>query len=375
MPVYKIFASKDATIYSEKKTLNSGMDAILELTKQPSVLYQNTSGSTQNTSGSTAARVLIQFSDTDIQDVYNSYIKTNNHKTYLKLYLANASEIPTDFTIACYPLYQSWDMGTGRYSNLPVTTNGVSWLYRTANSTNQWQVSLYPVNVTGSYLSDNPGGGSWYSNYPATQSFGVYTEKDVELDVSAAVDSFISGTISNNGFIIMNSGSIEFDKNYSYILNYFSRDTNTVYPPVLEFRWDDTVYTPNTSSMSLVSSPDIRVSLRNNKGEYEQNSVQRFRINVRDQYPTRTFTTSSIYTTEKYLPSSSYFSIKDVKSDLTIIDFDNNYTKIGADSNGSYFDVYMYGLEPERYYKILIKTVIQGSTLVFDDNQFFKVKE
>jgi len=37
--------------------------------------------------------------------------------------------------------------------------------------------------------------------------------------------------------------------------------------------------------------------------------------------------------------------------------------------------VYMYGLEPERYYKILIKTVISGSTLIFDDQYFFKVTE
>ena len=33
----------------------------------------------------------------------------------------------------------------------------------------------------------------------------------------------------------------------------------------------------------------------------------------------------------------------------------------------------MNGLEPERYYKILIKTVIGGSTIIFDDNYYFKV--
>ncbi len=39
MSVYKIFPSKDTTIYSEKSTTNAGMDAILELTKEKSVLY------------------------------------------------------------------------------------------------------------------------------------------------------------------------------------------------------------------------------------------------------------------------------------------------------------------------------------------------
>ena len=40
---------------------------------------------------------------------------------------------------------------------------------------------------------------------------------------------------------------------------------------------------------------------------------------------------------------------------------------------GNYFDVYMNGLEPERYYKILVKTVINNSTLILDDNYYFKV--
>jgi hypothetical protein len=33
----------------------------------------------------------------------------------------------------------------------------------------------------------------------------------------------------------------------------------------------------------------------------------------------------------------------------------------------------MSGLEPERYYQILIKTNIKGSTIIFDDNYYFKV--
>jgi hypothetical protein len=33
----------------------------------------------------------------------------------------------------------------------------------------------------------------------------------------------------------------------------------------------------------------------------------------------------------------------------------------------------MNGLEPERYYKILIKVTLGGTTTVLDDNYFFKV--
>ncbi len=66
----------------------------------------------------------------------------------------------------------------------------------------------------------------------------------------------------------------------------------------------------------------------------------------------------------------SYNTIWNVKY---VVNFDDNYTQISSDSTGNYFDVYMSGLEPERYYKILIKTIINGSTKIFDDHYYFKV--
>ena len=55
------------------------------------------------------------------------------------------------------------------------------------------------------------------------------------------------------------------------------------------------------------------------------------------------------------------------------IDFDTTFTKLSADSTGNYFDLYMNGLQPERYYSILIKSIISGSTVVHEDNNYFKV--
>ena len=91
------------------------------------------------------------------------------------------------------------------------------------------------------------------------------------------------------------------------------------------------------------------------------------------QYPTRTFTTSSLYTETYALPAATYYAVKDLDTNEFVINFDTNYTKVSCDSNGSYFDLYMNGLEPERYYKILIKTTIDGSTMVVDNNYYFKV--
>ena len=56
-----------------------------------------------------------------------------------------------------------------------------------------------------------------------------------------------------------------------------------------------------------------------------------------------------------------------------VINFDNEYTQISADSTSNYFDIHMNGLEPERYYKIQVKTTIDGSTRIYDDNYYFKI--
>jgi hypothetical protein len=56
-----------------------------------------------------------------------------------------------------------------------------------------------------------------------------------------------------------------------------------------------------------------------------------------------------------------------------VVDYNTTYTQISCDDTSNYFDVYMNGLEPERYYKILIKTIIDGTTLILDDNYYFKV--
>ena len=94
---------------------------------------------------------------------------------------------------------------------------------------------------------------------------------------------------------------------------------------------------------------------------------------MRPEFPVRTFQTASLYTQNHALPSSSYYAIKDLDTNEFVVDFDNNFTKISCDNNSNYFDIYMNGLEPERYYKILVKTIISGSIIIKDEDYYFKV--
>jgi len=46
---------------------------------------------------------------------------------------------------------------------------------------------------------------------------------------------------------------------------------------------------------------------------------------------------------------------------------------MSADSEGMYFKIYMDGLQPERYYRLLFKHKNNEGTIIYDNNYHFKV--
>ena len=57
-----------------------------------------------------------------------------------------------------------------------------------------------------------------------------------------------------------------------------------------------------------------------------------------------------------------------------VVDFDTSYTKISSNNDGNYFTVYMDGLEPERYYQLMVKTTVGDETMIIEDKgNYFKV--
>jgi hypothetical protein len=367
MAIYKIFPEKDATLYSQYSGSNTGLDEILEISTivDDQTVY--------------ASRPVLKFSQTEITDIISNKITGTAWQANLRLFLAYASNIPLDYTIYAYPISGSWDMGTGHYLDSPINDSGVSWVNRLSAGTSPWTSASFATYVTASFPLNQTGGGTWYTgsatlNPVTSQSFNYITSKDIDLNVTNAVHLFVSGTITNNGFILKKEDSLEFSTGSAFELKYFSVDTHTIYPPCLEFKWNDfaTVLTGSLTA-SIVSTSDFKLTLPNNSGYFNNGSVAKIRVNVRPKYPTRTFQTASIYTTNYFLPTASYYAIKDLDTNEYVVDFDTTYTKISADSTSNYFTIYMNGLEPERYYKFLIKTVIDRQTVVSDDSYYFKV--
>jgi hypothetical protein len=370
MAIFKIYPSKDATIYSLYPSMNAGRDEIIEA---------STTVTSDFSTNLQTSRILIAFSDDEINDIINNKISGSNWDVNLRLFASTITGLKSDSFIYIHPISGSWNMGTGKYLDSPQTTDGVSWEWRDYSGSMRWSTGSYNPNVTASF-SNVPGGGTYYSasslpgyNFPTTQSFSFYDDKDINVSVKDIIELWYSGSFDNNGFLLHQNNEFVDNVNQQVQLKYFSIDTNTIYPPQLEFKWVDYVYNTGSSTNTTISTDQLYVKLTNNRGTYYSGSIQRFRVDCRPKYPTRVFQTSSIYTTNYFLPQASYYAIKDLDTNEFIVDFDSLYTQVSADSDGNYFDVYMNGLEPERYYQILIKTTISGSTLIIKDDNFFKV--
>ena len=382
MAYYFIFPEKDATIYShpDRIKMNTGGDEILEIVKEKGSSDERYYPS----------RILIKFKNEEIKEVIqdkigSSTFNNGTSKTSLQLQSAEHKNWVSTLNLEVFAVSQSWDEGTGRFSNLPSSSNGTSWVYRDNDITKtQWETGSFTVATTGSIaaIGITKGGGVWYTGslFQGSQQFLRGDNLDTDIDVTSIVQKhsaslFANSTyptgIFNNGFLIKQPDSVEENTSSSFgEMKYFSVDTHTVYPPKLCFKWDDSTHNKQSSAKQ---SGELSVSLYRNQELYNQNSEATFRIHVRDKYPVRQFASSSNFLTPGYFTTSSFYSVRDAHTEEEIIPFDDNFTKLSADSDGMYFKIFMNGLQPERYYRVLFKHTNSEGTRVYDNNYHFKV--
>jgi len=389
MAVYKLFPTKDATLYSLFPSMNTGLDEIVEAT-ETSFAYADPNPQT--------SRFLINFEENEIDDVLENKIgisssvqllNNNLWKSNLQCFIATSTGLQANTTVECYPVYGNWDMGTGRYLDSPLNSSGTSWIWRTYSGSGgtQWLTGSYPACVTASFNfpTSSKGGGNWFTGSPvpwfnsntypisASATFGYWESKDLNLNVTNIIRARYTGSITTDGFLIKQSVEFINNKDVQPELKYFSRDTHTIYPPALQFSWRDYTWNTGSSTQTILNTLPATLTLANNPGTFYSQSYNRFRINARPEYPPQLWQTSSAYVNNYYLPTSSWYAIKDLDTNEYVVEFDDLFTQISADADSSYFDVYMNGLEPERYYTVLIKTDIAGTVQVFDDQYYFKV--
>jgi hypothetical protein len=339
-----VTSSKDTTIYLQQPKQNTGLDEILEVSK---VYYGNLKD---------ISRTLIKFETSPLSSSIASGDVTMS-SAELILHECESDEIPTDFTLYAYPVSQSWDMGIGtRFDE--ISTDGCTWNNRKTSTA--WLVGSASLESSGSF---NGKGGMWFTGSSATQSF-TYNSGDINMNVLPALNSWISGTLENEGFIIKHDSSLENDTIDYGQLKFFSKETNTIYQPKIRIGWDDSIFT--TGSLTELTADDIHVTFKRLKARYKRGSKPEIRVFGREKYPLKTYTNLYSYTDVKYLPSTTYYQIKDVVTDEVVLPF-SDYTKVSCDSNGNYFKLRLENWEPNRDYYIEIKVDRDGVIEYFSD--------
>ena len=375
---YFEFGKRDATIYSGGTTssVNTGQDEILEINK-----VVNDDGTIANVS-----RILIDFDYTYISESIQNNRIPSTAKYYLNLFDATSEEVEAEQNIFAYMVSGSdWKQGSGKLDHNPVTQNGVSYQYRDHENETPW--------VTGSVLTD---GGSWWtgsqgSQYKVSSSYQLtFDKKDLRIDVTDLVKNHLysSSAFPNRGFLVKRESLYTGSRDFSFNpgsdttkdessttrlgnLQYFSRETHTIYPPKLEVMWDDSSW--STGSLSPLTSTNLerlKVYFQNLRTEYKEGSKTKLRVVGRELYPTTTFASTPAELTIKYLPSASaFYSVLDAETEEVIIPFGTG-SKISCDSTSNYFNLWMNGLQAERNYRFCIKIVSGSGTTDEQENYY-----
>src|SRR5574338_20225 len=324
------FPVQDASIYSSFVNRNSGLDEILEVGKV--------------SSGSRAARALIQFDIPSVSSSLGSTIPLSANYE-LKLYIAYADMLKSRQQVNVFPVSGTWEEGTGYfYQDLYQENDGVTWRERMSGSL--WSTS----------------GSEYYTIVSASATASVPVE-DFTFDVSDFVHGWLSGSLTDGGFIIKFPDADETTIRNKGIIKFFSKDTHTIFKPVLVVKWDDQSYFTGSLTVSTFSNLSVTPIP---KYAYVINETARIDLAVRDKFVTKTVDTRyRAYSGDRYLPTSSYYSIIDVQSGHTIIPFSEE-SKVSCDASGSFVKFKVQNMYPLRYYTIRIKVNSNGETQIFD---------
>ena len=374
---YFIYATQDAWISSGSSHVdgtsftdqNVGQDEILELKKT----FWNKAFDYQT-------RVLVSFAGSEFtevsQSIHNGHIV--NPKFNLRLYEAEGTQdLTTEYKLAAFPVSESWEEGVGKFGDDPKVTNGVSWdniNYYPGNSAITWSQA-------GGGVRQNEKGGTVItgSGNEVSQSFS-YESPDINMDVTDIVNNWLGGTNKNYGFLLRFSGSQETDNTTFGQLKFFSKQTNTIYSPKLEVKWDD--HKPCTGSntgslLQMTSSGEVDYTLymKGLKESYKENDKIKFRVMPRKRYIQKTFSTSAQTVTGSYIPEGSgSYSIVDLATGETTVPF-SPYTSMSCDPTSNYFIQWMNTFQPNRAYKIVYRIKYRdGQEILYDDGFEFNVR-
>ena len=211
--------------------------------KQVFSIYGQASGSDVGGKTLEKSRVLIQFPVDEISAARTAGTipASGSVNFYLRMFNArHPFTVPREYTLVVNPVSQSWQEGYGLDTDSYIDTGYSNWIVASSASSGitDWTTEGGTY-ITGAYPTNN-------QVYTYKQTF-VSGIEDLELDVSNAVEDWISGASptklpGNFGFGIFLTGSQEDgsqERSY-YNKKFYARGTEYFYKkPVIEARWED----------------------------------------------------------------------------------------------------------------------------------------
>lgn len=338
-----IQTTQDATIYERYPSANTGLDEIIEVGK----VVRPTD--TPKLYASASARMLLTF-DIPSQQQYSS-----SSMYYLNLRLANATNVNRYQKLEIYPVSSNWVEGSGYfYQETRNAQDGTNWYM--ASSMVSWSMA----------------GGDFVTSPSASYTFTKIPIEDIKIDVTNIISPVVSGSNQTvwNGLLIKFPDADEINQTNTGNIKFFSGNTHTVFAPKLEIVSVDQTMT--TGSLKALKSSYISIVPKNLKEAYTIGEIDKVRLVVRDPFPDKKFDSIQRYKSTYYLPSESYYRIKDQVSGVVLYDFDQ-YSAISCDLSGSYFTLDTSGLDVNRYYTIDLKIKSDGLVFFPEFNYTFKI--
>ena len=228
---YRIFSSKDTYITNERLSdvartgSNFGASEILHVQKKIDTNHT-----------ASMAHILTQFDLSSIAALTASALAPANSINY-RLKLTDAQHdktLPTSFDLEIQALSQDWDEGEGRDVDFFSDKGVANW--DKAKSNSFWSVA-----------------GASGSGPILTAHFDTGHE-NLDVDVTTIVQQWLSGNITNNGFLVKVSSSQEADSQDYYVKMFHGRSTHFGDKrPYIEARWDDSVKDDRNNTLFDVS--------------------------------------------------------------------------------------------------------------------------
>jgi len=189
-------------------------------------------------------------------------------------------------------------------------------------------------------------------NYIHGKALGTYVISG--SDSASFYGQFVNGLLKGGYLNVQLSGSV-FTSSYQYTSS-------------IEF-------TSSNMTALNISNP-FTIITQNVRPIYKAGDIAKIKVFARKQFPLKSFGISSQqeqYLVPEYLPTSSYYALKDNETGEIVLDFDD-YTQLSCGyPYGNYFVIDTSGMPQERHYRVLIRVKDGQSIYTTDCGKIFKI--